>query len=149
LFIEPVVAQHESDALAGTCGGIGVLPLRSTGCQDILFQFVVKPAIKTGSGAGDTLINLYETALDYSVSQDSVDRALRGTVENGNGVTVTLQTPGEEERTLFIEFGVINVPSVIWRALPEDQRIGYVRILRFTNRTPDELTQALSELRDA
>lgn len=148
-FIEPVVAQNESDALAGTYGGIGVQLLRSTEGQYILFPFNDSPALKSGVREGDILLVVNDTVLDSSVSQDSVDRALRGTVENGNGVKITIQTPGEEERTLFIEFGVINVPSVIWRALPEDQRIGYVRILRFTNRTPDELTQALTELRDA
>jgi carboxyl-terminal processing protease len=148
-FIEPVVAQNESDALAGAYGGIGVQVLRSTEGQYVLFPFEDSPALKRGVREGDILLVVNDVPVDGSTPQDNIDRSLRGTVENGNGVEITIQTLGEEERTLFIEFDVINVPSVIWRSLPEDDRLGYVRILRFTNRTPDELTQALTELRTA
>jgi carboxyl-terminal processing protease len=148
-FIEPVVAQNESDALAGTYGGIGVQVLRSTEGQYVLYPFEDSPAAKNNILEGDILLAVNDIQVDGSTPQDNIDRSLRGTVENGNGVEITVQTPGEAERTLFIEFGVINVPSVIWRLLPEDTRLGYVRILRFTNRTPDELVQALTELNNS
>jgi len=41
------------------------------------------------------------------------------------------------------------VPSVSWRVLSDDPRIGYVQIKRFTGRTPEELTTAFTELRAA
>jgi carboxyl-terminal processing protease len=41
---------------------------------------------------------------------------------------------------------VINVPSVIWRVLEEDERVGYMHVLRFTSRTPDEVRTAIAEL---
>jgi carboxyl-terminal processing protease len=36
---------------------------------------------------------------------------------------------------------------VLWRVLTEDERLGYIQILRFTSRTPDELKDALTDLR--
>lgn len=148
-FIEPIVAQNESDALAGTYGGVGIQVMRSTEGQYVLYPFDDSPASKSGVLEGDVLLAVNDVPVDGATPQDNIDRSLRGTVENGNGVEITIQTGSETERTLFIEFDVINVPSVIWRALPEDDRVGYVRILRFTNRTPDELKQALTELRAA
>jgi len=86
------------------------------------------------------------------MGQDDIDRLLRGEVKDGNGVEVTIRTPsdtGNSTRTLFIEFGVINIPSVVWRTLAEDSAIGYIQILSFTSRTPMELKDALTELRSA
>ena len=58
---------------------------------------------------------------------------LRGEVKADNGVNVTvMQAATGEEDTTFIPFEVINVPSVIWRVLAEDQTVGYVQITRFT-----------------
>jgi carboxyl-terminal processing protease len=39
------------------------------------------------------------------------------------------------------------VPSVLWRVLPDTPELGYVQLVRFTNRTPDELRNGLTELR--
>ncbi|HEX2618674.1 MAG TPA: S41 family peptidase [Phototrophicaceae bacterium] len=149
-FIEPPVAQSESDALAGTYGGIGVQLQRSTTGEYILFPFDDSPAEKAGIKEGDLLIRVNDIDVSGSIQQDAVDQMLRGEVKAGNGVKITIRRENETEETaLFIEFGVINVPSVIWRVLPEDNRIGYIHILRFTNRTPDEVTQALQKLRIA
>jgi carboxyl-terminal processing protease len=73
---------------------------------------------------------------------------LRGEVLEGNGVEITvLKHSTGEEFTVFIPFDVIDVPSVIWRVVEEDVRIGYIQIMRFTNRTPDETRAAIEGLR--
>jgi carboxyl-terminal processing protease len=54
-----------------------------------------------------------------------------------------------ETLTVFIPFEVINVPSVVWRVLAEDDQMGYIQIIRFTSRTPEELQTAVGELRAA
>jgi carboxyl-terminal processing protease len=38
---------------------------------------------------------------------------------------------------------------VIWRTLVEDKNFGYIKILSFTSRTPEEFQQAVAELRDS
>ncbi|MCU0496697.1 MAG: S41 family peptidase [Anaerolineae bacterium] len=149
-FIEPPVAQSESDALAGTYGGIGVQLQRSEMGDYLLYPFEDSPAKAAGIMDGDILVAVNGTPIEITSQQDAIDQLLRGEVKDNNGVEITVRRilgDTNEEFTEFIPFGVINVPSVIWRVLTEDQRIGYVLILRFTNRTPDELEIALSDLR--
>jgi carboxyl-terminal processing protease len=147
-FIDPPVAASESDALAGTYGGIGVDVVRSEGGEILLYPFDDSPAAEAGIIGGDVLIAVNGAPVDLSLSQDALDQLLRGEVRDGNGVTLTLRR-ADEERTLFVPFAVINVPSVIWRVLSEDERLGYVHIKMFTGRTPEELAAGLNELRSA
>lgn len=145
-FIEPPVAQSESDVLAGTYGGIGVQLQRSETGEFVLFPFPESPARAAGVQDGDFLVAVNDMPIEVSMQQDAVDQLLRGEVNGQNGVQITAQRASTREAyTVFITFDVINVPSVIWRIIPEDPRIGYVHILRFTNRTPFELDTALQE----
>jgi len=70
---------------------------------------------------------------------------MRGEVKDDNGVGLRVRQNDEEE-TVFIKFAVINVPSVVWRVLQDDNRIGYLQILRFTGRTPEEVLAAAKSL---
>ncbi|NJL54787.1 carboxyl-terminal protease, partial [bacterium] len=144
-FIEPPVARSESDVLAGTYGGIGVNLSRSVTGQFVLTPFEGSPAMEAGIRDGDLLVAIDGIPLDLATQQDVIDQMLRGEVTDGNGVEITFDGR-QGERTVFIEFDVINVPSVVWRITTEDQSIGYVQILRFTNRTPAELEIAVAEL---
>jgi carboxyl-terminal processing protease len=147
-FIEPPVAQSESDVLAGTYGGIGVQLQRAESGEFVLFPFPDGPAAKAGIEDGDVLKEVNGMTVDLSQQQDVVDQMLRGEVAEGSGVELTvLKAQTEEEFTTFILFDVINVPSVVWRVLAEDEQIGYIQILRFTSRTPEELATAITELR--
>lgn len=148
-FIEPPVAQSESDVLAGTYGGVGLLLQRAETGMFVLYPFADGPAAAAGIEDGDILVAINGTIIELSSQPDVVDQMLRGEVIDGNGVEITVITNNGagQERTVFVEFAVINIPSVVWRVLNEDSRIGYIQILRFTNRTPDELGTALTELR--
>jgi carboxyl-terminal processing protease len=145
-FIEPPVAQSESDVLAGTYGGIGVTLQRNAAGEFILFPFEESPARAAGIEDGDVLIAVNGEALDLTTHPDVVDQMLRGEVKEDNGVEVTLLKANGEEIALFILFDVINVPSVQWRVLEQDNRLGYIQILRFTSRTPDEILEAVEDL---
>lgn len=148
-FIPPAVARNESDALAGTYGGIGVQVTRNERGELILYPFQDSPAQAAGVEAGDILTSVNGEVVDTRISQDEIDRMLRGEVKDGNGVEISILKPsdtGGNERVLFILFDVINVPSVIWRVLAEDTSLGYIQILSFTSRTPDELRAALRDL---
>lgn len=144
-FIEPVVAQSEAQVLAGTYGGIGVQLKRNAQGDVVLFPFADSPAQRAGIQDNDVLVAIDGRTVQLGDTQDFLDQALRGEVKPNNGVTVTIQR-GEELQTLFIEFAVINVPSVIWYRTEEDPTIGYIHIMRFTNRTPSELDEALAQL---
>jgi carboxyl-terminal processing protease len=146
-FIDPPVAQSESDALAGTYGGIGIQLQRSTTGEYILFPFEDSPAKAAGIADGDVLVAVNQQPITTTMQQDAVDQLLRGEVKDNNGVEITFRNAEGEEQTQFILFAVINVPSVVWRVLQEAPEIGYMHVLRFTNRTPDETRQAITELR--
>jgi carboxyl-terminal processing protease len=145
-FVDPPVAQSESDVLAGTYGGIGVQVNRNEVGQFVIFPFEASPAELVGIENGDILSAVNGELLLPETPQDVVDQQLRGEVKDGNGVEITVVKVNGDELTTFIEFGVINVPSVIWRVLAEDNNIGYVQVIRFTSRTPEELEAALLEL---
>jgi carboxyl-terminal processing protease len=144
-FIEPSVAQSESDVLAGTYGGIGVQVKRSENGGLILYPFAGSPAAAAGIHDGDVLLAINHVSIDVNQPPDAIDQMLRGEVKEGSGVEIAIRSTGEEE-TIFIPFAVINVPSVLWRTLEDNPQIGYVQVLIFTNRTPQELQGALQDL---
>ncbi len=144
-FIEPPVARSESDALAGTYGGIGVQLQRNEQGEFVLYPFPDSPAAGAGIESGAVLVAINDTPVAQDARQDAVDQQMRGEVVEGSGVRVTVRQ-NDTESTFFVPFDVINVPSVISRVLEEDDRIGYVQILRFTSRTPTEVRDAISSL---
>ncbi|MBX3066606.1 MAG: S41 family peptidase [Anaerolineae bacterium] len=147
-FIDPPVAASESNVLAGKYGGIGVQLVRDELARFVLYPFRDGPAAKAGVQDGDILIKVNGADLSIETRQDAVDQMLRGEVKDNNGVKITVQRPSTNEELEFqIPFAEIEVPSVIWRVLSEDSALGYIQILRFTNRTPAELEQAITELR--
>jgi carboxyl-terminal processing protease len=147
-FIDPPVAQSESDVLSGTYGGIGVALKRNEKGEIELYPFDDSPANQRGVIAGSILVAVNGVLITLEDQQDAVDQLLRGEVKEGSGVEITIRPPKTNtDKTVFIEFAVINIPSVVWRVLAEDERIGYVQLIRFTNRTPDELKQALNDLK--
>lgn len=146
-FIEPPVARSESDALAGTYGGIGVNVQRNVAGEFVLYPFDDSPAELAGVLSGDVLTAINGEALELSTQSDVIDQMLRGEVIDDNGVELTLRRD-DDVLTLFVLFDVINVPSVQWRVLEQDERLGYVQIIRFTSRTPAEIEVALTDLTD-
>jgi len=145
-FIDPPVTQNESEVLAGQYGGIGVQVRRNEHGDLVLYPFRDSPAQAAGVMDGDILVAINGEAILASERLDVVDRLLRGEIGEGRGVSVIVRQPGGEPREYFIEFDLVTVPSVVWRILPEDSRLGYVQIIRFTTRTPGELKEALQDL---
>lgn len=146
-FIDPPVAASESDALAGTYGGIGVQLKRNDQGEIELYPYADSPAERAGLANGDKLRAINGSELDLTLGQDQVDQMLRGEVGEGMGVEITVERADNSgDFTTFIEFEVINVPSVIWRVLAEAPSIGYIQVTSFTGRTPDELKIAIDDL---
>lgn len=145
-FIEPPVAQSEAQALAGTYGGIGVQLRRDEQGRFVLYPFPDAPAALAGIQDGALLVAINGVPLELTTHLDAVDQMMRGEVKDTNGIEITVQQNGADF-SAYIQFAVINVPSVVWRVLEQDSRLGYVQILRFTSRTPEELHHALTDLR--
>ena len=113
----------------------------------VLYPFPGGPAAQAGIADGDILLAVNDWVVEITERIDVVDQAMRGEVRDGNGVTLrVLKRATGEEREYTIAFAVIEVPSVVWRTLVEEPRIGYIQVLRFTSRTPQELRAALQGL---
>lgn len=148
-FIEPAVAASESDALAGRYGGIGVDIQRNEQGEFVLYPFADSPATRAGILEGDILLAINDSPVDLTSSMDIIRQATRGEIVEGAGVKLKVRNQNaSEEREYFILFEEILVPSVTWRTLFEAPEIGYIKILSFTSRTPEEFKQAVAELRD-
>jgi carboxyl-terminal processing protease len=148
-LVDPPVAHSESDVLAGQYGGIGVQVKRDEKGNFVLYPFPDAPAIRAGVKDGDFLLAVNGKDVPLNTQPDAVDQMLRGEVKGSNGVTIRIKRPSSgEQQDFHILFAVIEVPSVVWRVLAEEPTIGYVQILRFTSRTPDEMRNAVGELKD-
>jgi carboxyl-terminal processing protease len=146
-LIPPVVARSEADALAGTYGGIGVEVNRNIAGQFVLYPYPEGPAAREGIIDGDILLTVNGESIGPADQPDAIDQMLRGEVTEGSGVEIGVLQSDGTEFTVFISFDVINVPSVLWRVVQEDARIGYIQVLNFTSRTPVEMKDAIAELR--
>jgi len=144
-FIDPPVAQSETQVLAGTYGGVGVLLRRNEAGNFVMYPFPDSSAMNAGVLDGDILISVNGREITLADAPDAVDQLLRGEVKDNNGVDIVILR-GNEELSFFIPFAVVNVPSIQWRVLEEDTRIGYLLIMRFTARTPNEIKTALEDL---
>jgi carboxyl-terminal processing protease len=145
-FIAPPQTQMESDALAGVYGGVGVKVQRTTEGEFRLTPFDDSPAAAVGIQDGDILLAVNGQSVDNSRSEAETEVQLRGEVKDGAGAEITYRR-ADVQTTVFVPFGVIQVPSVFYRVLEEDNRLGYVQITDFTNRTPDQFTEAVETLK--
>ena len=138
----------ESHVLAGEYGGIGVQVQRNEQGDLVLYPFPDGPAARAGVEEGAILLAIDGMPLPPGERIDVVDGMLRGEVGGGRGVTITIRAPeSDASRDVFIEFEVVQVPSIVWRMLAEEDTFGYVQIIRFTSRTPDELRTAIEDLK--
>lgn len=146
-FIPPPETQVESDTLAGLYGGIGVKIQTTTNGDFRVTPFDDSPALKAGIQDGDLLMEINGTPVEHGAPIAQLDVLLRGEVKDGAGVHLKIRR-NSNIREYFVPFDVIIVPSVLARVLEEDDRIGYIQISDFTNRTPDELLTAAQTLKD-
>jgi carboxyl-terminal processing protease len=147
VFVEPVPHKFDQEKLRGSYGGIGVDLSRNDKGYVVLTPIRGSPASRAGIEEGDILVAVDDLTItaDMDASQD-VTALLRG--EPGTDVVLLVRRRGQE-----IEFvvtrEVIDTPSVHWRLLAEETPpLAYVEITSFTDRTPSELAEALTELLD-
>ena len=145
VFVEPEKHEVDSTNLAGRFGGIGAEIGRDEEGRFVLVTvYRDGPGYAAGLRDGDILLAVDGKAVDTSTpDSNELVADIRGPV--GKPVLLTVLR-GEETLDIEVIRAEITIPSVEWRLLEEDERTGYIRISRFTDRAPEELNSALDEL---
>ena len=149
-FVEPQPRELERDELAGRFGGIGA-NIEVTASGYLLFPVPGLPAAEAGMMDGDLLLLVDDHEITTAMSVDEIAALIRGPI--GSQVTLVVRrTPRDggdaEESTLTITRAEMQTPSVQWRLLADTASgaVGYINHTLFTERSTEEMQQALSEL---
>ena len=132
--------QVKSDT-SGSFGGIGVYMGFKNGNVHIISVMPESPGEAAGLQAGDQILAVDGTPVSEIVP-DEVALKIRGTV--GTDVELLIGRDGQEDETYTVKRDVINIKTVADKML--DDRIGYIRISSFSEKTGDEFKSALNDL---
>ncbi len=148
VFIEPVVREREREELTGRFGGIGAFLSRPENGGDIILDPLPgNPAEAAGILAGDVLIAVDGITITVDMTVADIANMIKG--EKGTTVVLTVIHPDQTESVdIDVVRNDILLPSVTSRLLPQDERIGYIRLSRFSGESGDEVANAISELED-
>lgn len=141
-YLTPEVNQHFTDSLTGDMEGIGATIYTNDDERvEVVNTLPNTPAQEAGVRAGDIFYAV--DGLDVTaMTQEELLPLVRGPA--GTTVTITFQR-GEE----FVEFEItrrrFEIPT-IEAELVADDRMGYVQVLDFGNRTRARLDEALDQL---
>lgn len=145
VFVEPVARTLERDELRGHFGGIGAYISRDEAGHVVLTVMRDRPAARAGVQDGDILLAVDGEPITPAMTVEEIITRVRGEV--GTHVSLRLKRPGQEAPfTVTVARERIETPSVEWRVLDADARIGYVRISIFGEQTARELRDGLAEL---
>jgi carboxyl-terminal processing protease len=148
IFVEPQPRELERDHMRGTFGGVGVDLYRNDDGDMALAPYPESPAAEAGVLEGDILLAVDSEPVTEETSIDDVRAHLHGEVDTS--VTLTLRHPSDGSPTppfdLSITRAAIQIPSISWRVLNQSPTTGYIHIQGFTDRTDEEIIDALVEL---
>lgn len=129
----------------GSYEGIGIEYLVVSDTLLVVSPLPGGPSEALGILSGDKILKINDSS-SVGIKQDDVPKKLRG--PKGTHVKVSILRPGEKN---LIDFDIVRdkipILSVDVSYMLND-KIGYVRVNRFSETTRDEFVQALTKLRD-
>lgn len=127
----------------GSFEGIGAVVSMDQNQLTIVSPFDGSPAAAAGIRPGDIVLEI-DGVSTQGMSVNQAVNKIRG--PNGTKVTLNILHVGDKEPvSITIVRGEIKVASVETKTL--DNKVAQVRIIQFTQRTPDELRSALIKLK--
>ena len=132
--------QVKSDT-SGSFGGIGVYMGFKNGNVQIISVMPGSPGEVAGLLAGDQILAVDGTPVTEIVP-DEVAIKIRG--EAGTTVDLLIGREGQDDTTYTVKRDIINVKTVADKML--DDKIGYIRISSFSEKTGEEFKSALNDL---
>lgn len=157
-FINPEDYKQFSRQTKGVFGGVGLslgFDPQKGNALTVVSPIVGTPAHDAGILAGDIILKVNGKDTEALGMNESID-AIQG--EPGTSVTLTILHEGEREPVDFtLKRAVVKVPSVLGdKRLPDgswdhmidkEKKIGYLRLINFSETAPAEMKAALATLK--
>ncbi len=145
VYLPPKRAQEMDERFQGEYSGIGIQFELQNGVIRVISPLEGTPAHRLGIRAGDRIYEIDGKPLVKTITNDDVFKMLRG--PSGSSVQVTIQRDGEVEPLRFdIERAKIPIESIPYVFMIQPG-VGYLRIIRFSQTTGDELEAAVTKLK--
>ena len=149
-FMEPEKYDELQKDTQGAFGGLGIMIELKDNYVTVLAPMEDTPGYKAGILAGDRIIKIDGNSAEKMGLQDAVEK-LRG--EPGTDVTITVLRPSTGQAQDYkLTRAIIKVDMAKdinnKKEFPlGDDKIGYVRLVQFGEKTSDELETALRKLK--
>src|SRR5690606_9960040 len=85
--------------------------------------------------------------LPPGTSLETATALIRGLIDTM--VKLEVRHPAGDTQTISLKRERFEIPSAVWRTLPEDPSVGVISVSRFSGRTAAEVAQAIDELEAA
>ncbi len=144
VYLPPQRAQRMDEDFRGEYSGIGIEFDLRDGAIVVISPLEGTPAFRLGLRAGDRIVEVNGKPIPKNAVNDDVFKLLRGPA--GSTVEVTILREDEPEPMhVSIERARIPIESIPYAYMIRPG-IGYVRIIRFSATTGEELEKALDDL---
>jgi carboxyl-terminal processing protease len=141
-FLDAAEYDEMRAATTGSYTGVGIEVAATDGRVVVVTPIEGSPAARAGVRAGDVVLAVNDRPVTADRLDETIGR-MRGMP--GTNVRLTVGRDGESEPLVFaLQRSEVHVHSVRAEPLPGD--LGYVRISQFSDSTPDDLVQALTQL---
>ncbi len=142
-YLDPKRFEQTSERNRGEYEGIGISFAIRDGHVTVISAIEGTPCDRLGIRPGDRIVKI-DGAPAIGINEDEVFERLRG--PEGTTVHVAIQRPGAAE---LLEFDIVReripIKSVpYWFML--DRRTGYIRMIRFSATTGEEIERAIDQL---
>lgn len=148
-FMEPIKYDELRKDTEGAFGGVGIVVGQRDGYLTVISPMADTPAMKAGVLSGDRIIKIEGRNSERITLQEAVQR-LRG--EAGTEVNMTVSRPSSGTiKDITLKRAIIKLQTV--KDIKGgtdfklgDDKVGYIWITQFGEKTSDDLQRALNEL---
>lgn len=145
VYVPEKRAQRMDEEFHGEYSGIGIQFEIRDGAIVVISPLEGTPAYRLGLRAGDRIVQIDKKEVVKTITNEDVFKMLRG--PSGTLVEILVEREGEPEKITFsIERAKIPIESVPYSYMVKPG-IGYVRVIRFSQTTGEELERAIVGLR--
>lgn len=141
IYLEPKMYRQLMDHTEGSFGGVGIYMGFKDNKVSVISVMENSPAAKAGMEANDEILAVDGTPVT-EMQPEEVAIHIRGKV--GTDVTLSVRRNGTETREFVITRDTIQVKTAAGKMLEDG--MGYIRIVSFSENTPEEFREAYEKL---